>query len=285
VGCTRERLPAPVDSEPSATGAASPAPTLAGSSDAPPTAAPERRGSSAPGETPTPAPGFAVVELFTSEGCSSCPPADDLLASLREQAERSGKPVFVLSFHVDYWDSLGWPDPFAAPAYTERQQAYGRALGQRGIYTPQMVVNGVEAFVGSDRAHATSAIEQALARPAGAALSLAPVVDATRAAGAITVRYRISGAPLASGGELSLALVERGLESRVARGENAGRTLRHENVVRAFAQAPASPSSGQIALVVPRGINRARASLVGYVRAGASMSVVAAASAGLPAGG
>src|SRR5215471_1797760 len=102
--------------------------------------------------------GFAVVELFTSEGCSSCPPADAVLRDL------SGADLYPLSFHVDYWNELGWVDPFSAVWATERQRTYARALGERGVYTPEMIVNGRDAFVGSDRAHAARSIDKALAK-------------------------------------------------------------------------------------------------------------------------
>src|SRR5262245_48953789 len=105
--------------------------------------------------------GFAVVELFTSEGCSSCPPADRLLADL---AKRPG--VYALEFHVDYWNSLGWRDPYSAAAYSDRQRMYGD-----DIYTPQMVVNGTNLFVGSNRARAEAAIAAGLSAPPKVGLS------------------------------------------------------------------------------------------------------------------
>src|SRR3989304_3616456 len=88
-----------------------------------------------------------VVELFPSQGCSSCPPADRLLGELARRPD-----VLALSFNVDYWDYIGWKDPFASPAHTERQRAYGRALGRRVVYTPQMVIDGADEAVGSARA-------------------------------------------------------------------------------------------------------------------------------------
>ena len=108
---------------------------------------------------------FAVVELFTSEGCSSCPPPDALLAEILEDARKDGRRVFCLSFHVDYWNRLGWTDPYSAPAFSRRQQSYAQAFKNDQVYTPQMIVNGTEEFVGSDRHRSRAAIDAALKRP------------------------------------------------------------------------------------------------------------------------
>src|SRR5438045_1264832 len=93
---------------------------------------------------------FAVVELFASEGCSSCPPADNLLAELTQQAHAQGRQIFTLSFQVDYWNNLGWVDPFSSAQFTQRQYQYANTLETSSVYTPQMIVNGQYAFVGSD---------------------------------------------------------------------------------------------------------------------------------------
>ena len=114
--------------------------------DATPSAAPPVSRPATTGPSPV-----AVVELFTSEGCSSCPPADVLLSKLSAETAKSGSGVYYLAFHVDYWDRLGWPDRFASADYTARQRAYAAAAGTRQVYTPQAVVNGAgKGFVGSD---------------------------------------------------------------------------------------------------------------------------------------
>src|SRR4051812_22710448 len=102
--------------------------------------------------------GFAVVELFTSEGCSSCPRADDVLNELSAEASRDGRPVYTLAFHVDYWDETGWRDPYSASWATQYQRAYVGALRAQGLYTPQMVVNGREEFIGSHASQARASI-------------------------------------------------------------------------------------------------------------------------------
>ncbi|CAA7625348.1 thioredoxin family protein [Magnetospirillum sp. UT-4] len=159
----------------------------------------------------------AVVELFTSQGCSSCPPADALLAEL---AARPG--VVALAWHVDYWDHIGWRDRFALPAATARQQGYRTRLGVRSLYTPQMVIDGRADVVGSDRGRVA-----ALLAPArdGVAVALTVAAGEVRAV-----------LPAGSATDLEvvlLAYLERA-ETAVGRGENAGRRLHEANIVRAF---------------------------------------------------
>ena len=116
-----------------------------------------------PAARQTSAPGaFAVLKLFTSEGCSSCPPAEELLAGIDRSARQHGMPVYALAFHVDYFDSLGWADRFASPAFTGRQAAYMRIMHFPEVYTPQMIVNGHAQFVGSDAASAKRELQASL---------------------------------------------------------------------------------------------------------------------------
>ncbi len=163
-----------------------------------------------------------VVELFTSQGCSSCPPADALLADLARR-KRSGVQVIPLSFHVDYWDYLGWKDPFSAAEYSARQRWYAALGGSRSVYTPQMVVDGVDAFVGSKRA----AAEAALSKAAGVRkqVQLEVALDAPG-----SVRYRSRGS--ATDAVLYLALVQKRADNPVRSGENARTTAHHVGVVR-----------------------------------------------------
>lgn len=221
--------------------------------------------------------GVAVVELFTSEGCSSCPPADDVLADLAT----SDRPVFALAFHVDYWDDLGWPDRFASHENTMRQRAYARAFGTGGVYTPQMIVGGSEQFTGSDRDRAAGAIGRALSRPAEVQLVLHPHASGP---GAVTVDFDAPGSP--PGAVASVAIVERSASTSVRAGENAGRTLHHANVVRVFVTAPFRASSGSVVLQIPSSLPRDGAELIAYVQQPSSdrggMPVLGAARAELP---
>jgi hypothetical protein len=161
-----------------------------------------------------------VVELFTSQGCSSCPPADDLL---RELATRDD--VLPLALHVDYWDYIGWKDPFANPAFTKRQKAYARAGGRRMIYTPQMIVNGTEDLVGVKTMELADLIMAHKAAPTRVALT------ANRDGATLTIRLAPADQPLK--GPLTVHLVRFVplQTTEITRGENAGRTIDYANVV------------------------------------------------------
>ena len=220
-----------------------------------------------------PAEGVAVVELFTSEGCSSCPPADRLLARL---SERRMENVFLLAYHVTYWDYLGWRDPFGHKSFDERQRRYAQVLGER-TYTPQMIVNGSAVFVGSDAGRAREAIEENLRTPAKTRIALdisRPVADKVK------VAYALQEATLSV--MLHFAVVESGLESRVSRGENAGRTLGHVGVVRGFSSVSGgSKTSGIVEIGVPPELNSATAAVIVWAQEPDSLAIVGAASKAL----
>ena len=173
-------------------------------------------------ETRTP----VLVELFTSEGCSSCPPADELLANLAKSQPVAGALVIPLSEHVDYWNHLGWSDPYSSKLFSERQNAYAAAFRNSGVYTPQAVVDGGVELVGSDQGKMQSAIASAAREP-----KLHVVV--TRAGSSLRVRVEPSpSAPKGQGAQVVLAIVESGLQSQVSKGENSGKRLSHTAVVR-----------------------------------------------------
>ena len=161
-----------------------------------------------------------VVELFTSQGCSSCPPADALLRDLAGRED-----VIALGHHVDYWDYIGWEDPFARPEATARQRLYARALSLSFIYTPQMVIDGRHDVVGSRRGEVMSIIENAAAGAKPAQVR----IDAV--AGRIVVE---AGEAPETPCTVWLAYYDAAHETEVARGENGGRTLLDANVVRSF---------------------------------------------------
>lgn len=159
-----------------------------------------------------------VVELYTSEGCSSCPPAEALLGELATRSD-----VVPLAFHVDYWDELGWRDRFSSAAATRRQQWWGGVLGLGSIFTPQMIIEGRHSVVGSDRA----AVDAALAEP-----SVSIPVEAQLDAGQITVRVGAVPSPLQYD-VYAIAYLPRAITA-IGRGENAGRTLTEWNIVRSW---------------------------------------------------
>jgi len=176
-----------------------------------------------------------IVELFTSEGCSSCPPADELLSRLDKEQSIPGANIIALSQHVDYWNQLGWRDPFSSAQFSARQSSYAEAFARNGVYTPQMVVDGRLEFVGSNVTKALEAITQSASLPkARVQIELAPNGE-TRQSGTVQFAVRIEDIPAIGAGdtaEVLLAITESDLSSSVARGENAGRNLRHTTVVR-----------------------------------------------------
>ena len=180
------------------------------------------------------APAPVVVELFTSEGCSSCPPADALLARLDATQPVGGGQLIAIEEHVDYWNHLGWVDPFSSGEWTARQQRYEAAFGQDGEYTPQMIVNGRYEFVGSRPDLAAKAIEKAR-QSATLRVSLARTgsQESAEPRFTVTVGKPAELAPQDSV-EVWIAVTESGLASQVSRGENAGRNLRHAPVLRSL---------------------------------------------------
>ena len=183
-----------------------------------------------------PAPGSVaiVAELFTSEGCSSCPPADDLLRRLVEEQPIQGVVIIGLSEHVDYWDRLGWKDPFSSPAFSRRQEEYSQVFGDDRIYTPQMVIAGRDEMVGSEGARIHDAIVKAAKRPM-AAVSLQVSRDLVARSAAVRVEIRdVPEAARRGDLDVMLAVIENGLESHVRAGENAKRTLKHSAVTRSL---------------------------------------------------
>ena len=175
--------------------------------------------------------GPVLVELFTSEGCSSCPPADALLERLDRSQSVGGAELIVLSEPVDYWNDIGWRDPFSSHEYSERQSAYATQFGLGSVYTPQMVVDGHFEFVGSNERRASQAIMKAAELPkAPVRLSLGSSDDK-----ATILHIEAGPLPSATGTQSAgvfLAIADNGDQSQVSGGENDGRTLQHVAVLR-----------------------------------------------------
>lgn len=173
-----------------------------------------------------------LVELFTSEGCSSCPPADALLKELSEAQSIDGAEVIALEEHVDYWNHLGWADPFSSPEFSRRQSDYAVTLPDGGVYTPQMIVDGRAQFVGSRASEARDQIRSAASHPK-TRLLLTPVASTNSHSHLFELRLdSTTSLPNSSHLELWLAVTEKDLQSSVTAGENSGETLQHAPVVR-----------------------------------------------------
>jgi hypothetical protein len=173
-----------------------------------------------------------IVELFTSEGCSTCPPADALLAQFENQQPLDGAEIIALEEHVDYWNQQGWLDPFSASEWTLRQQQYVAAFKGDTVYTPQMIVDGQSQFIGSRIREVMAAIGVASRSPK-TEIVIAPAISGESRVQQFTVRVgKLAGETKGNAAEVWLAITEKGLHSDVNRGENAGKDLHHAAIVR-----------------------------------------------------
>lgn len=216
--------------------------------------------------------GFAVVELFTSEGCSSCPPADQLVA--RIQKENAGEPVYILAYHVDYWNRLGWKDAFSSAAYSKRQEEYAAYLHLESVYTPQIVVNGAHEFVGSDEGALRNAIRSGLTQTPAASLSLQVSASGR---GAADVHYTAGG--YGKNTELLVAVLQKNAETDVKRGENQGRVLHHVQIVRQLQPVALNNNSGLVRVALPEGFIAGGWEIVGFLQDRTNGHIIAGARA------
>jgi len=191
--------------------------------------------------------GFAVVELFTSEGCSSCPPADAVVAKIEK--ESTGKPIYILAFHVDYWNRLGWKDVFSSAEYSHRQNQYANWLHLESVYTPQVIVNGKTEFVGSEEGTLRSAIKTSLQTAAIAKAKL---------------QYQAQGNTANT--VLLLAVVQKSAQTKVERGENGGRTLSHVQIVRSLTNLPLKANDGSASIQLPKDFNPQDNELIAFLQ-------------------
>jgi hypothetical protein len=218
--------------------------------------------------------GFAVLELFTSEGCSSCPPADELLAKIQQEAQ--GKNIYILAYHVDYWNRQGWKDVFSSADFSNRQIQYGRWFGGSQIYTPQVIVNGKAEFVGSDESALRNAISGELTTKPNATLALQAHQDGEK----LLVQYQSAGA--LKGSDFLIAIVQKTAQSKVERGENAGRTLSHVQIVRKLqSDALNATGNGSSTITLPKGFNAQNWEVLGMVQDQTKGEILAVAKADL----
>lgn len=173
-----------------------------------------------------------LVELFTSEGCSSCPPSDRLLALLSTAQPVAGAEIIALEEHVDYWDGIGWKDRFSSSLFTDRQNLYAPRLGFDSSYTPQMVIDGRYQFVGNDAARATANIAKSAVAPKDTLTLSPPAISGRKIAASVALP---DGHPLPNG-DLYAVLVQPSATTQVRGGENGGRRLEHVSIARVFSK-------------------------------------------------
>lgn len=193
-----------------------------------------------PPPTATGPEGPVIVELFTSQGCSSCPPADRVLSKMTKSRDVGGRAVVPLSFHVDYWNDLGWTDPYSAPAWTERQRQYAHALGDNRVYTPEIVVGGTRGMVGS---HASAVVQSITEAPRPALLP---------ATAKWTADHVEITATAPADADVLVAVWEAERAIKVTRGENTGETLTNNRIVRRLERVAPAGKQGVLKLPLDR---------------------------------
>jgi hypothetical protein len=209
--------------------------------------------------------GFALIELYTSEGCSSCPKAEIVTDKLQEFYRDR---LYVLEFHVDYWNRLGWVDSFSDAAYSARQNRYTQAFKMGSAYTPQTIVNGKKEANGSERLVLKQLIETEMEQQPDSAITLTARRDG---ANTVTVNYT---AGLRKDDVLNIALTQRYVTKNVTAGENAGRQLEHESVVRYFETV--QDRSGKITINLPEGISAKECRVMAFIQQRSNLHVQAA---------
>jgi hypothetical protein len=218
--------------------------------------------------------GFAVLELFTSEGCSSCPPADQVLAKIQRESE--GRAVYLLAYHVDYWDRLGWKDAYSSADFSNRQVQYGHWLNVSPIYTPQVVVNGKLQFTGSDEPAIHQAISEQMAAAPSATLKINTVISGEQ------LRVECQAFHLTGNNRLLAAVIQKAGQTKVERGENAGLLLNHVQIVRKLQGVQLNASGIAIVeLSLPKGFDNKNWEVLGLVQDQRNGEILAAAKANL----
>lgn len=214
--------------------------------------------------------GFAVVELYTSEGCSSCPSADELFEKV--QKEIKNEPIYLLAFHVDYWNRLGWKDPFSSPEYSARQNQYASWLNLSTIYTPQAIVNGRTEFIGSDERSLRNALKSSIQKNTNYTLHFNELKYNSNS---LSLKYHTES-PLENI-SLVLALVQNHATTQVKRGENEGRTLSHVQIVRNYKTLSLSGKEiGTVNLDLVKGIPSQNFEVIGFLQKNSTGEILAA---------
>jgi hypothetical protein len=213
--------------------------------------------------------GFAVIELFTSEGCSSCPAADQLMATLLSDYKSN---VYILSFHVDYWNRLGWNDRFSDASYSERQNQYASVFHLNSIYTPQVVINGLKEFIGSDKKRLYNSINEQLKKENSDDFS----ISMEQSGNSISVKYKTNAV---KNQMLNIALIQSNAETKVMRGENSGRTLLHVQVVRGFKTIFSAGKEGITSFDIPEDLTSKDIGIIAFLQNQKNLQIINAHSA------
>jgi len=222
-----------------------------------------------------------VLELFTSQGCSSCPPADALLSELGA----STRSLIPLAFHVDYWNHLGWSDPFSSRQFSQRQSEYARAMNLGDVYTPQMVIAGGWECVGSDRGAIARAIVAARSAPRVMRVSLHAVRNPSNPR-QVQARVKVEASPAAGSGRVALmvAIYENGLVTEIGAGENSGRKITYDYTVRRLIKAaeldvaPGSSAVKELRIAADPSWSPAHLGMAAFIQSPGSLKISAAAS-------
>ncbi|MEP7142440.1 MAG: DUF1223 domain-containing protein [Ferruginibacter sp.] len=201
--------------------------------------------------------GFVVIELFTSEGCSSCPQAD---VEVEKISVLHPEDVYVLGFHVDYWDRLGWKDEYSDAAYSERQRRYAEHFNLSSVYTPQVVVNGKKQLVGSNATGLNKSVVTEISHTTNQAIELSAIGSGGKT---VQVTYKIT--PPANSA-INIALIQIAAQTRVKGGENEGRTLRHINIVRDFKTINSPGKTGTATIALPNDITAKECKVIVYLQ-------------------
>lgn len=221
-----------------------------------------------------------LVELFTSEGCSSCPPADALLEQLDRSQPVAGAELIVLSEHVDYWNHIGWEDPYSSRFYSDRQNSYAQHFRSDSVYTPQMVVDGSNQFVGSDARAADWAFAQAVKAPKTGVRLSGVSIDAGKSIRVHVETDTLDASQARNDVEVYLAIALRHAESKVSGGENAGRRLTHTGVVRSMVKIgrlePGQSFVQDVQAKLERGVDPGNLRLIAFIQESGTARVMGA---------
>ncbi|WCT14510.1 DUF1223 domain-containing protein [Mucilaginibacter jinjuensis] len=210
--------------------------------------------------------GFGIVELFTSEGDASCPAADETLIHLSK--EFAGKPVYLLSFHVDYWDNKGWKDPYSDREFTERQHHYNQLL-HTDAYTPQAIFNGKQEMIGSETDNLRTLIKASLKVFTDNVISIGAAIDGNR----LTVNYQLHS--VSDDEMVNIALVQERVTDKVTAGANKGTTISNVNVVRVFKTINAGKITGATQLTIPPDMEGHPFRIIAYIQSKSTWKVIA----------